>query len=215
MSDQDDELRRAETAKSFYRKQRAQVFEKGNFTSPSVQKSAGGVADFGKTPNPKSNQTQGPGNEDVTEEEFPGTSSAKKKWTPPPGTYRSKTGPGRSRWDPQLLGDVLGMESKKRGWTSTLSVASVTADWEEIVGPQVAAHCPIESFEGGTLIARADSTAWAQQLQLLLPHIHRRIDERVGAGVVDKVIVRGPQAPSWTRGKRTYRGGRGPRDTYG
>ncbi|MPZ04787.1 DUF721 domain-containing protein, partial [Micrococcus luteus] len=25
----------------------------------------------------------------------------------------------------------------------------------------------------------------------------------------------GPQAPSWRRGPRTVRGGRGPRDTYG
>lgn len=141
--------------------------------------------------------------------------SAEEVWVPPAGIYRSKTGARQSRWDPQPLGSIISQESRRRGWDQTLQVASVTGDWEEIVGPHIAQHCPIESFEGGTLVARADSTAWAQQLQVLLPHIHRRIDERVGGGVVDKVIVRGPSAPSWTKGKRVYRGGRGPRDTYG
>lgn len=137
-----------------------------------------------------------------------------RQWTPPPGVYRSKTGTGKSRWDPQDIGTILQVETTRRGWDHTLSVASVSADWHLIVGPQVAQHCPIDSFEGGVLVAQADSTAWAEQLRLLLPHIQRRIDERVGSGVVHKVIVKAPQAPSWVHGAR-HIPGRGPRDTYG
>lgn len=136
------------------------------------------------------------------------------RWIPPPGVYRSKNGTGKSRWDPQDIGTILQLETTQRGWEHTLSVASVSADWHLIVGPQVAEHCPIDSFEGGVLVAQADSTAWAEQLRLLLPHIQRRIDERVGAGVVDKVIVKAPRAPSWVHGAR-HISGRGPRDTYG
>lgn len=135
-------------------------------------------------------------------------------WVAPPGTYRSKTGTRASRWDPQGIGAILQVETSRRGWDRTLSVASVSADWDQIVGPQVSLHCPISSFEGGVLIAQADSTAWAEQLRLLLPHIQRRIDERVGAGIVDKVVVMAPKAPSWVHGAR-HIPGRGPRDTYG
>lgn len=135
-------------------------------------------------------------------------------WVAPPGTYRSKTGTRTSRWDPQDIGAILRDETSRRGWERTLSVASVSADWDQIVGPQVALHCPISSFEGGVLIAQADSTAWAEQLRLLLPHIQRRIDERVGTGIVEKVVVLAPKAPSWVHGAR-HIPGRGPRDTYG
>ena len=219
MSEDRDKERRSETAKAFYRRYRAQTFQSGQFTTPSSG-SASGVAGFGLSK--KGSTTAGTARANKPGEEEPDSADLSRNteqletgWTAPPGTYRSKNGTGRSRWDPAALGDVLGIEVAKRGWDRTLSVASVTGDWEQIVGPQVAQHCPIESFEGGTLIARADSTAWAQQLQILLPHIHRRIDERVGPGIVEKVIVRAPQAPSWVKGKRTFRGGRGPRDTYG
>ncbi|EBV8528738.1 DUF721 domain-containing protein, partial [Streptococcus agalactiae] len=39
--------------------------------------------------------------------------------------------------------------------------------------------------------------------------------EALGPGVVTRIEVAGPQAPSWRKGPRTVRGGRGPRDTYG
>lgn len=220
MSDDQEKLRRSATARAFYHRYRAQAFDNGYFSSPSRNGSAGAVEDFGSPKKPRSSDGQEiPGAADVTQSvggtKSPSGETSGNSWVAPPGTYRSKNGTGRSRWDPASLSDVIGFEVRKRGWDQTLSVASITGDWEQIVGPQVAEHCPIESFEGGTLIARADSTAWAQQLQLLLPHIHKRIDERVGPGVVEKVVVRPPQAPSWVKGKRTFRGGRGPRDTYG
>jgi predicted nucleic acid-binding Zn ribbon protein len=65
------------------------------------------------------------------------------------------------------------------------------------------------------LTVRADSTAWATQLRLLLPQVQRRLDEEVGEGVVTKVVVLAPTAPSWRRGPRSAPGGVGPRDTYG
>lgn len=135
-------------------------------------------------------------------------------WKPSDGVARGKTGSGPSWWDPQPIGKILSVETKKRGWERSLTIGEVTANWEKIVGPHVGEHCPIESFEGGTLVARASSTAWAQQLQLLLPLIHKRIDEMVGPGVVEKVLVYPPKAPSWGSGPRRVKG-RGPRDTYG
>ncbi|MCW1087774.1 DciA family protein, partial [Streptococcus anginosus] len=78
-----------------------------------------------------------------------------------------------------------------------IQIASVSNRWPEIVGPNIAEHTHIESFEGKKIVVRCTSTAWAKQLQLLLPRILRRISEVVGSGVVEQVVVLGPVAPSW------------------
>ena len=132
------------------------------------------------------------------------------RWGKAPGMAATRT-----RWnEPRNLGAVIGRVSRQRGWDGPTAMGSVLAKWPMIVGEQVAEHCTIETFEGHKLVVRASSTAWAKQLQLLLPHIERRIEEEVGPGTVEQVIVRGPAAPSWKKGRLSVPG-RGPRDTYG
>ena len=64
-------------------------------------------------------------------------------------------------------------------------------------------------------MVRTDSTAWATQLRLLAPTVVRRLNEELGAGTVTALDVQGPLGPSWKKGRRSTRDGRGPRDTYG
>lgn len=142
------------------------------------------------------------------------TEKANTYWVPPPGVARSKCGTGPSRFDPKLIGDIAKSEVAKREWHRNIATGTVIGRWDEIVGDVVAQHCPVESFENGKVVVQADSTAWAQQLKLLLPQVMRRIDEVVGQGIVESVVVLPPRAPSWSHGG--YRvPGRGPRDTYG
>lgn len=117
--------------------------------------------------------------------------------------------------DPQLLGSVVSRLVQARGWELDLRVRGVFARWEQLVGSEVAGHCRPESFADGQLVVRADSTAWATQLRLLAPALVRRLNEELGAGTVTAVTVEGPQLPSWRKGRRSVRDGRGPRDTYG
>lgn len=138
------------------------------------------------------------------------TRGAGAAWVSTPGMASTRTRYRRS----DALGTVLGAVIRTQGWDHSTRLGSVMAKWADIVGEQVAAHCVVESFDEDKLIIRCDSTAWMKQLQLLLPHIERRIDEEVGAGVVKQTIVRGPQAPSWKKGQWSVPG-RGPRDTYG
>ena len=112
------------------------------------------------------------------------------------------------------LGAILARTIKIREWDTPTKMGSVMAKWRDIVGPSNADHTRIETFEGHKLVVRADSTAWAKQLQLLLPTIERRIAEEVGSGVVEQVIILGPVAPSWKKGPYVVRG-RGPRADYG
>ena len=104
---------------------------------------------------------------------------------------------------------------EKSGWESDIAVRSLFARWSELVGPEIAAHCQPTGFADGALQVRADSTAWATQLQLLAGSIVKRLNQELGHGNVTILDVSGPDGPSWSTGRRSVRGGRGPRDTYG
>jgi predicted nucleic acid-binding Zn ribbon protein len=113
------------------------------------------------------------------------------------------------------LGGAWGDLVADRGWSPALDVASLHGLWPQIVGPANAEHASPESFdpESGVLVIRTSSTAWAEQLRLMLPALRAAIDAQVGSGVVHDIRLLGP-APPRTRGRLRVRG-RGPRDTYG
>ena len=114
-----------------------------------------------------------------------------------------------------VVGSAVEKLISEGGWDTELAVHGVFGRWDQIVGTEVADHCTPESFADGRLTVRADSTAWATQLRLLAPTVVRRLNEELGHGTVIRIDVAGPATPSWRRGPRTVRGGRGPRDTYG
>ena len=117
--------------------------------------------------------------------------------------------------DPALLGEAVDRLVAESGWTTDVSVHAVFGRWPAIVGVDVAGHCSPESFQDGHLRVRAQSTAWATQLRLLAPTVVRRLNEELGHGTVLHIDVSGPDTPSWRKGPRAVRDGRGPRDTYG
>lgn len=117
--------------------------------------------------------------------------------------------------DPQLLEGELSRLVGERGWALPLKMRGIFARWAELVGPEIADHCTPESFTDGTLVVRTDSTAWATQLKLLAPTVVRRLNEELGHGTVLVIDIAGPHLPSWKKGRRSTRDGRGPRDTYG
>lgn len=116
--------------------------------------------------------------------------------------------------DPQSLDVTLGRFVTDQGWSTELRVHGVFTRWEAIVGQEVGQHVRPESFADGRLGVRTDSTAWATQMRLLAAEVIRRLNDVLGEGTVEAIDVRGPDAPSWTRGRLRVKG-RGPRDTYG
>ena len=117
--------------------------------------------------------------------------------------------------DPQLLDATIGRLIAEHGWDTDVRVHGVFSRWEHLVGAEVAQHCTPESFDDGTLAVRTDSTAWATQMRLLAATVLRRLNEELGQGTVTLIEIKGPAGPSWKRGLRSVRDGRGPRDTYG
>jgi predicted nucleic acid-binding Zn ribbon protein len=127
---------------------------------------------------------------------------------------RGYSGPGPDPRDPQPLGAMLARLVKERGWEQPAAEARVFGMWENVVGAELAAHCRPVKLDQGELTVEAESTAWATQLRLLTGKLLARIADGVGRGVVTKLNVHGPVAPSWAKGPKRVRG-RGPRDTYG
>ena len=136
---------------------------------------------------------------------------------PRPARKRAKPKADRTRnpGDPQPLGEALDELITASGWTTEVGLHQLLGRWADLVGPTNAEHSRPEGFEKTVLRVRTDSTAWATNLRLLAPSIVARLNEQLGDGTVTRIVVKGPDAPSWKHGPRSVRDGRGPRDTYG
>jgi predicted nucleic acid-binding Zn ribbon protein len=127
---------------------------------------------------------------------------------------RRWSGPRADDRDPQPLGRLASRLATERGWSDRLAAGRVFGKWAALVGADVAEHSVPTQLRDGVLTVQADSTAWATQLRLLQRQLLIKIAAGVGDGVVKKLKVAGPTAPSWRHGPR-HVSGRGPRDTYG
>ena len=116
--------------------------------------------------------------------------------------------------DPEALNAAITGLIDARGWQLAAAAGSMFGRWDEIVGPELAAHTRPDSFDAGELTVIADSTAWATQVRLLAAALVRRLNAELGDGAVRRVKVRGPEAPR-RPGQWKTRDSRGPRDTYG
>lgn len=126
----------------------------------------------------------------------------------------ARSGSGPDGRDPVPFGAMIRRLVAERGWEETTTAAGVLANWDRLVGPEIADHCRPVSLTDGELVLVAESSAWATQLRLLTRTMTRRLSEQVGEGVVTSILVRGPAQADWRKGPRRVQG-RGPRDTYG
>ena len=118
------------------------------------------------------------------------------------------------RDDPQPLSAALDGLLADQGWQTEAAVGSVFGRWDQLVGPDVAAHTRPEQFSNGELVVIADSAAWATQMRLLTSAVLRRLNTELGHGTVTRVVVRGP-APPRRMGPLRVRGTREHNDDYG
>jgi predicted nucleic acid-binding Zn ribbon protein len=125
------------------------------------------------------------------------------------------SGSGPDGRDPVAIGAIVGQSIDELGWTAPLAEARLHAQWASVVGAEIGARCQPVSLRNGELRIAAESTAWATQLRLLAPQLLKRICAELPAGMVTRLHISGPSAPSWKRGPWSMRGGRGVRDTYG
>lgn len=141
--------------------------------------------------------------------------AARKSAKANPSKKSKRVKPTRTSRDPTTFADAISGLVDERAWSGEVNIGALFGTWAEMVGEEVAGHVKPVSCVDGELVLRADSTAWAIQVGFLVGDFKARIDTQIGAGIVQTITVHGPTAPSWKKGPRSVRGGRGPRDTYG
>lgn len=180
---------------------------------PTGQSGGGRPNDSGQT-----TPTHDPTGLDLARQIARGISSSGGGWSKPKprrrprGVQSSGAHPGFR--DPQPLGNALKRVMAEEGWTTQVNVHMLLARWPVLVGPINADHSSPESYVDEVLTVRADSTAWASQMRAFAPQLVAKLNSELGDGTVTRVVVKGPDAPSWKHGSRSVPG-RGPRDTYG
>ncbi|MCL1838678.1 MAG: DciA family protein [Propionibacteriaceae bacterium] len=131
-----------------------------------------------------------------------------------PARINAKKAKKRNPGDPVRLDAALAEVVEEQGWGTNLGIHQLLLRWDDLVGPINAQHAKPESYQDTVLTILADSTAWASSLRMIAPQIVAVLNDRLGQGSVSRIIVKGPEAPSWRKGPRVVPG-RGPRDTYG
>jgi len=132
----------------------------------------------------------------------------------PPRSHQPRQKGRARRDDPQPLSTALDGLLRDQGWRLAAAVGSVFGRWDQLVGPDVAAHTRPERFSDGELLVIADSAAWATQVRLLAATLVRRLNSELGHGTVTRVVVRGP-APPRRMGPLRVRGTRDHNGDYG
>ena len=167
---------------------------------------------------PRRGERAAPVPEDQAPGDEPGAQGAPSPGQPAPSGKSAARRPRRSgrahREDPQPLSAALDGLLADQGWQTEAAVGSVFGRWDQLVGPDVAAHTRPERFSDGELVVIADSAAWATQVRLLTSAVLRRLNIELGHGTVTRVVVRGP-APPRRMGPLRVRGTREHNDDYG
>lgn len=94
-----------------------------------------------------------------------------------------------SRPDPQPLGRVLDELITRRRWAGRLDGAKIFDYWDEVAGPEIAAHAKPVRLHGGVLVIAASDAAWATQLHYFTGDLQARVNSRMGADTVRKVQI--------------------------
>ena len=93
-------------------------------------------------------------------------------------------------------GDLLDALLAGWGLTERLRQYRSLLIWDEVVGPQIAAHTRPEKIRDGVLEVCVDQPTWMQQLQLLKPQILAKLNARLGDGALREIFLkRGKAAP--------------------
>ena len=87
--------------------------------------------------------------------------------------------------------DVLRRLVEERGWGERLRGSDLARDWEEVVGPDLAARCRPGRLAGGVLQVVVASPAWATQLRYLSSQIAGRATAVAGTEVREVHVVVG------------------------
>ncbi len=93
----------------------------------------------------------------------------------------------QNRRGPRPISGILQDVLKSCGLDNRLEERSLLLNWNEVVGPGLAAHSRAVDIRDGVLVIDADHGAWRQELSLLIPQLIQKFNARYGEGSVKEV----------------------------
>ena len=109
--------------------------------------------------------------------------------------------PDRRRPDePRPLRDSLAEVTADLGLPEPDALAFLIGEWQNLVGPDVAAHCRLTSLRDGMLRVTVDTAPLGTRLRYLEGELVERAAALVGPGVVRELRVR-VASPNTARGQ--------------
>ncbi|HZM15444.1 MAG TPA: DUF721 domain-containing protein [Candidatus Krumholzibacteria bacterium] len=105
---------------------------------------------------------------------------------------------GRRRQPGKLepVGPVVGALLQGLGLEKRLQEYEAVHVWEDVVGAAVAAHARATAIQEGVLFVEVDSSVWLQELGLLRESIVERLNARLGAVWVRRIVLSAERTPS-------------------
>jgi predicted nucleic acid-binding Zn ribbon protein len=125
----------------------------------------------------------------------------------PVSTWRPSEPPPGER-DPRRISELLDRTTRRLGGPSSGTTTAVFSRWEELVGPDIAAHSHPVSLHDGVLTLAVDHPAWATQLRFMTAELLTRIGDvtaAAGNGEVREIRLRVTGQPT---PETPFRGGR-------
>ena len=76
---------------------------------------------------------------------------------------------------------------ERQGITAKVEAASVIPEWEDLVGPAIAAVARPLTVSDGTLIVAVTTSAWLMELDLMKASLMRRLNAGKKVGRIERV----------------------------
>jgi predicted nucleic acid-binding Zn ribbon protein len=95
----------------------------------------------------------------------------------------------RKPGQPSLVGDVLSRYLSRSGMAPKVEAASVIPEWEERVGPQIAAVTTPLRVSEGTLFVGVSTSAWLMELDKMKDALLRRLNAGKKDGRIRQIVL--------------------------
>jgi len=96
----------------------------------------------------------------------------------------------RGNSEPKAISDALDHLLGTMRAPSSDVLSAVFGRWEEIVGPDLAAHCRPTAIDGDVVVVAVDDPAWAAELRWLHSEVVQRVSEITETTRITDIRVR-------------------------
>jgi predicted nucleic acid-binding Zn ribbon protein len=86
------------------------------------------------------------------------------------------------------VGELLPTYLRKKGLTAKVEAASVVPEWENLVGPGIAAVTVPVRISEGTLFVQVKTSAWMTELTLMKSELIRRLNAGKREGRIEQLV---------------------------